>query len=90
LSFQRRPRASVSRHIAKILSEQGWNTVALILLLVAAVCLVIFAHTEAAFFAATLGIVSWFMGLRNRFYAASIETENQTQIEGESSDKSDE
>ncbi len=78
------------RRIAAALSEQGWTTIALAFLLVATVCLVLFAHTEAAFVAATLGAVAWFFGLRNRFVGANIEAHPEPiQLESENPDQDD-
>lgn len=84
-------RASVARPVAKIFSERGWTMAALLLLLVAALCLVVFAQVEAAFVAATLGVVAWFFGLRNRLAGASIEAgDDPSQIESETKKQADE
>lgn len=84
-------RAFVAHHIAKVLSERRWNTVALAFLFAAALCLVLLSNMEAAFVAATLGIVAWFFSLRNRLVSASIEAgENSTPLESKDSIQHDE
>ncbi len=86
LHHRRDPRASIARRIAKVLSERRWNTVALVFLFAAALCLVVLSNMEAAFVAATLGIVAWFFSLRNRLVGASIEAgDNSTPLEDENS-----
>jgi flagellar biosynthesis component FlhA len=50
-----------------------WSIVAA-LCLVSAVMLGLSGHLDATFVAATLGVVAWFLDMRNRLRARSIET----------------
>jgi hypothetical protein len=50
-----------------------WS-IAAALCLVAAVMLGLSGHLDATFVAATLGVVAWFLDMRNRLRARSIET----------------
>ena len=65
--------------------ESIWSTVSFLCLIVAAV-LGWFVELDAAFVAATLGVLAWFFNLRNRLRQSSIEagntSSNDKEVEG--------
>jgi hypothetical protein len=54
-------------------SPHFWNTIIIVALLAAILCLLT-GHTDATFVLATLGVVAWFFQLRNRLRADDVIT----------------
>lgn len=68
-----------------MLKRHLWSVVAGLCLIVSAVFLWR-SRMDAAFVMATLGVVAWFLNLRNQFQKAHIETNNTPHVESESSE----
>lgn len=61
---------------------RGWSVIAGLCLLAAAVFLWR-THIDAAFVAATLGVLAWFLNLRNQLYRAHLAARDPIHAEGE-------
>lgn len=70
-------------------SAARWSVVAGACLLVAAACLLL-GRMDAAFVAATLGVVAWFWNERNRLRPRGIETDESLRDEEEEFEERDE
>lgn len=60
-------------------SPRVWSAAALVCLAVSAVC-VLLGLVDAAFVVATLGVLAWFVNVRNRMRGADIE-EGETETD---------
>jgi len=69
--------------------ERRWSIVAGACLIAAAALLVV-ARMDAAFVAATLGVVAWFWNERNRLRPADIEDDDEFREEDEEIEERDE
>ncbi len=69
-----RRRGAVSTRLIDALpvAPMLWNTVAAVCLL-AAIAFMFYEQTDAAFIVAALGVVAWFINVRNRFRHGDIE-----------------
>lgn len=72
-------RAWLSRNV----QAHMWNGASVALLCAALLCWW-FTYIDAAFVVATLGVVAWFLSLRNRLRASDIEDQNAHNQEGSS------
>ena len=82
-AFESRGRdAARPASFAARVSAARWSVVAGACLLVAAACLLL-GRMDAAFVAATLGVVAWFWNERNRLQPRGIETDDKFQDEHE-------
>lgn len=71
------------------MTERTWTIIAGINLIVAAAFL-LRDNINVAFVAATLGLVAWFLGLRNRLGKSSVAGSNKAQEEHKPSGDQDE
>ncbi len=76
---KRARRAGFSRRF----QTRMWNGASVALLCSALLCWW-FSYVDAAFVVATLGIVAWFLSLRNRLHIGDIEDQNAHNQEGSS------
>ncbi len=74
-----------AENLATRIFQRRWSIVAGVCLLIAGACLFV-ARMEAAFVAATLGVVAWFWNERNRLRPTSIEADDEFQDEDEEID----
>ncbi len=77
--------AGHAEKLATRIFQRRWSIVAGVCLLIAGACLFV-ARMEAAFVAATLGVVAWFWNERNRLRPTSIEADDEFQDEDEEID----
>jgi hypothetical protein len=69
--------------------RQRWSIVAAVCLLIAAALLIMW-RVDAAFVAATLGVVAWFWNERNRLRPHGIEADERFEDEDEEIEDEDE
>ena len=86
-----RRQASATSRLMNLLpvSTRFWNAATLVLLL-ASVLFLLGGHTDATFVLATLGLVAWFLNMRNRLHKGDVITGEETLERGEDDDDSDE
>lgn len=63
-------------------TERTWNIISIIFLIAAATCLLLW-HIDAAFVTATLGVMAWFLGVRDRLRSQIVNTVEPDEDENE-------